>query len=119
MNQKNLRIIRTVLYGVMILLLVLISFKLGALYGEFKDGQSLMEFATSDKLYEWNRYESPPQELIDQTTAYNKVVIYVWYIIGVNFMIMIVDYYLNPETHYFTKIIEKLKEIDEKCRRLK
>lgn len=87
-------------------------FTFGETYGRFSEpGQDFISFVSTDQHYEYNQFEGPPQVLVDQVNAYNRIHHYIYYAVLCSFLVMFFDYFIDPKNHFFTTLKNKLKGI--------
>lgn len=90
-------------------------FNLGDFYGEYKEqGESVLEFATKERAFEWRATESAPKELVEIADKYNHIKNLVYSALAMFGLIMLFDYPLDKENHFFTSILNKIKKLEAK-----
>jgi hypothetical protein len=113
-NKKPLIIAKKIIrYAFLAILLILIA-KVWIFYGTHKEqDQGFIEFYTAKKSYEWNRWnEELPQQALNQIADYNAMVQIVWLEVILAFIIMGLDYFIDPENHFVTQVKRWLESLN-------
>lgn len=104
------------LFRVLLILCILLSIlNFGVLIGRYNSrDKSIGEFITTKIEYKWKTTDAPPIDLKNQIADYNLVVTDIWLALGCAFIVMFLDYFIDKPNHFITKIIDYLKNMEDK-----
>lgn len=94
----------------MVFCIMLTAFYLGSIYGKHGNDQSIINFFSEKTEYKWQYQEAPPRELNQRIVEYNTVVRIMYLAVLLSFIIYILDFFIEPKTHFITTLVKKLKE---------
>jgi hypothetical protein len=93
--------------------MLLASYKLGEAYGTLHEpGQTVIDFAMEKRVYEWQQFEKPPQDFLLRERFYKDISNYIYLAVMVNFIIMGLDYFIDPDNHFITLLKNKIKTME-------
>jgi len=109
MRTDYLKAIKTFFKFASLIFLLLAIFSFGEMYGKYKnEDENFITFMNKKTVYEGRVWDEIPKELKQQIYDYNRTIKYIWGAVISNFLIMIIDYFIDPKNHFFTLIKNKI-----------
>lgn len=109
MRIEHLKATKGIFKFISLIFLLLAVFSFGKMYGKYnKENDNFITFMNKKTVYEGRVWEEKPKELKQQITDYNTIIKFIWGAVISNFLIMIIDYFIDPKNHFFTAIKNKI-----------
>lgn len=96
-----------------LLCVIAVSFILGQAYGKYGDDNNLIGFVLQQYTYTYGIHDKPPAQLTDMLMLYGSAKLIVYIAVVLNFIIMGLDYYRDPENHFITTIKKRIGTLKE------
>ena len=115
MSKRVWTSIRNAVYAVSIMMVVLSSFMFGEIVGQYKEeGQDYMDFIIERYEIEASVHEGINQYDTQRLQSYKNVQTVVRIAVFLNFLLVAIDFKIDPENHWINDIRKKIKGLRAK-----